>query len=129
MAAATPCAHEYAGPIGARRAVTAAIIPFSQRAHHSQCAYQRSIYLNSRKRMRPHHERCKCDRTTTRNWHERKTAMTTPTEEEFDLLYGSKYLGVADLNGQRPRRTIGKVEVAELREKDGSTEPKICSLL
>jgi hypothetical protein len=39
-------------------------------------------------------------------------------------MYGSKYLGAADLKGQRPRRTIGKVEVADLKEKDGSTKRK-----
>ena len=39
-------------------------------------------------------------------------------------MYGSKYLGVTDLKGQRPRRTIGKIEVAELKEKDGSTKRK-----
>ena len=39
-------------------------------------------------------------------------------------MYGSKYLGVPDLKGQRPRRTIGKVEVAELKEKDGTTKRK-----
>ena len=38
--------------------------------------------------------------------------------------YGSKYFSVPDLKGQRPRRTIGKVEVAELKEKDGSTKRK-----
>ena len=50
--------------------------------------------------------------------------MTIPTEDDFDLLYGSKYLGATDLNGQRPRRTIGKIEIAELKDKDGSTKRK-----
>ena len=50
--------------------------------------------------------------------------MTTMIEDDFDAMYGSKYLGVPDLKGQRPRRTIGKVEVAELKEKDGSTKRK-----
>lgn len=50
--------------------------------------------------------------------------MTTTTEDEFDLLYGSKYLGAIDLKGQRPRRTIGKVEVADLNQTDGSTKRK-----
>ena len=50
--------------------------------------------------------------------------MTTTTEEDFDSLYGSKYLSVSDLKGQRPRRTIGKVEIAELKEKDGTTRRK-----
>jgi hypothetical protein len=37
---------------------------------------------------------------------------------------GSKYLGASDLKGQRPRHTIGKVDVAELKEKDGTTKRK-----
>ena len=49
--------------------------------------------------------------------------MTTDTDD-FDALYGSRYLGVADLKGATPRRKIGKVEVAELRQKDGSTRKK-----
>ena len=59
-----------------------------------------------------------------RNWHRRDPAMNTMITDDFDAMYGSKYLGVPDLKGQRPRRTIGKVEVAELKEKDGSTKRK-----
>lgn len=48
-------------------------------------------------------------------------------ESDFDDLYGSKYFSVADLHGERPRRKIGKVEPAELKDKDGSTKRKyIC---
>ena len=43
---------------------------------------------------------------------------------EFDELYGSKYFGIADLRGGCPRLKIGKVDVADLREKDGSTKKK-----
>ena len=50
--------------------------------------------------------------------------MTTTIQDDFDAMYGSKYFSVPDLKGQRPRRTIGKVEVAELKEKDGSTKRK-----
>ena len=50
--------------------------------------------------------------------------MTMTDTDDFDALYGSKYLGVADLKGATPRRKIGKVEVAELRQKDGSTRKK-----
>jgi hypothetical protein len=50
--------------------------------------------------------------------------MTTTVQDDFDAMYGSKYFSVPDLKGQRPRRTIGKVEVAELKEKDGSTKRK-----
>ena len=42
--------------------------------------------------------------------------------DEFDDLYGSKYFGIPDLKGGQPRLKIGKVDVAELREKDGSTK-------
>jgi hypothetical protein len=50
--------------------------------------------------------------------------MTTTPEDDFDSMYGSKYFSVPDLKGHRPRRTIGKVEVAELKEKDGTTKRK-----
>jgi len=45
-------------------------------------------------------------------------------EEDFDSLYGSKYLSVADLKDTEPRLRIGKVEEAELREKNGTTKRK-----
>jgi hypothetical protein len=44
--------------------------------------------------------------------------------DDFDDLYGSKYLSVADLKDDEPRLEIGKVEVAELREKNGTTKRK-----
>ena len=43
----------------------------------------------------------------------------------FDELYGSKYLSVPDLGGSTLRVRIGKVEVADLREKDGTTRKKL----
>lgn len=46
------------------------------------------------------------------------------TESDFDDLYGSKYFSAADLHGEVIRRKIGKVEIAELKEKDGSTKRK-----
>lgn len=46
------------------------------------------------------------------------------SETDFDDLYGSKYFSVTDLHGQTPRRKIGKVDVCELKEKDGSTKRK-----
>ncbi len=45
-------------------------------------------------------------------------------ESDFDDLYGSKYFSAADLHGETPRHRIGKVELAELKEKDGSTKSK-----
>jgi hypothetical protein len=44
--------------------------------------------------------------------------------DNFDDIYGSKFLGAADLNGQRKRVKIVDTEVSELREKDGSTKRK-----
>src|SRR5262245_35659338 len=41
---------------------------------------------------------------------------------QFDDLYGSKYLSVADLKGGQLRRKIGKVEEAELRDKTGASK-------
>jgi hypothetical protein len=46
------------------------------------------------------------------------------TDELFDQMYGNKYLGAADLKGKSYRLPIGKTEVAELREKDGTTKKK-----
>jgi hypothetical protein len=45
-------------------------------------------------------------------------------ETDFDDLYGPKYYGTSDLHGETPRRKIGKVDVAELKDKDGSTKRK-----
>jgi hypothetical protein len=45
-------------------------------------------------------------------------------EDDFDSLYGSKYLSVTDLKDAEPRLRIGKVEVAELRDKNGATKRK-----
>jgi hypothetical protein len=48
----------------------------------------------------------------------------TMTSEDFDRMYGSKYLGAPDVSdGLRLR--IGKVETADLREKDGNTKRRI----
>jgi hypothetical protein len=80
------------------------------------------IQQNSRKRMRSRLVQMR-SQYPHRNCHERKPAMTT-VDDDFDTMYGSKYFSVPDLKGQRPRRTIGKVEVAELKEKDGSTKRK-----
>jgi hypothetical protein len=44
--------------------------------------------------------------------------------DNFDDLYGSKYLGAAELNGQRKRVKIVDTEVSDLREKDGTTKRK-----
>jgi hypothetical protein len=51
--------------------------------------------------------------------------MSTVTEADFDKLYGSKYLSASDLNGEQKCVRIGKVTLAEMREKDGSTRKKM----
>jgi hypothetical protein len=52
--------------------------------------------------------------------------MTTNTESatDFDDIYGTKYFSTTDLHGKTPRHRIGKVEIGNLREKDGSTKRK-----
>ena len=45
-------------------------------------------------------------------------------DTDFDDIYGSKYLTANDLHGEQPRRKIGKVDVAELKDKDGNTKRK-----
>ena len=45
-------------------------------------------------------------------------------EDDFDALYGSKYLSVADLKDREPTLKVGKVETAELHDKNGSTKRK-----
>jgi hypothetical protein len=49
-------------------------------------------------------------------------------EEAFDDIYGSKYFSVSDLKDGEPRFKVGKVEVAELREKNGATKRKFVLL-
>jgi hypothetical protein len=46
----------------------------------------------------------------------------------FDDIYGSKYFSVPDLGGSTLRVKIGKVELADLREKDGTTRKKFVLL-
>jgi hypothetical protein len=43
----------------------------------------------------------------------------------FSEMYGSKYFGVSDLNGETPRRRIGKVEIRDIADKDGSTRRRL----
>jgi hypothetical protein len=44
--------------------------------------------------------------------------------DDFDDLYGSKYLSAADLKGQTRRAKIGKTDVADFKEKNGATRRK-----
>jgi hypothetical protein len=44
---------------------------------------------------------------------------------DFDSLYGSKYLSAADLRGEQKRVTIDDVTIADFRQKDGSSRKKV----
>jgi hypothetical protein len=50
-------------------------------------------------------------------------------ETDFDDLYGSKYYSASDLHGEIVDSKISKIEIAELREKDGSTKRKYVAWL
>lgn len=43
----------------------------------------------------------------------------------FNDIYGSKYLSVADLQGEMPRYRIGKIDVSDLKDKDGTTKRRM----
>jgi hypothetical protein len=43
---------------------------------------------------------------------------------DFDDLYGNRYLAASDLNGETLRCRIGRVDLVELKEKDGTTKRK-----
>jgi len=45
-------------------------------------------------------------------------------DQDFDDLYGSTYLTAGDLHSEQPRRKIGKVDLVELKEKDGTAKRK-----
>ena len=45
--------------------------------------------------------------------------------DDFDDLYGSKYLRAADLKGQQRRAKIGKTDVADFKEKNGATQAQV----
>ena len=40
------------------------------------------------------------------------------------IFTGSKYFAASDLHGETPHRKIGKTDVVELKEKDGTTKRK-----
>jgi hypothetical protein len=48
----------------------------------------------------------------------------TPTENDLDLAYGSKYLGVTDLGSRRIRTRIQKVRKEELTDNEGRKKLK-----
>ena len=50
--------------------------------------------------------------------------IDTASNTDFDDIYGSKYLSAADLHGEMIRHEVGKVEIADLREKDGTMKRK-----
>lgn len=50
--------------------------------------------------------------------------MTTTAEDEYNALYGSKYLSVSDLRGRKPKCTIANVEIEDLKDKNGAVKRK-----
>jgi hypothetical protein len=75
-----------------------------------------------------------CDRAygctrgrNVRTLQRKETDMTNDTV--FDDLYGSKYFAATDLQGEALRCRLGKVDVAELRENDGSKKRKFVAYL
>src|SRR4051812_22238497 len=53
----------------------------------------------------------------------------TNYNQEFNDLYGSKYLSASDLHGKQPRRQIGKIDLVELKGQDGNTKRKYLAFL
>jgi hypothetical protein len=53
----------------------------------------------------------------------------TNFNQEYDDLYGSKYLSAGDLHGEQRRREIGKVDLVELKGQDGTTKRKYVAYL
>jgi hypothetical protein len=52
------------------------------------------------------------------------TDLDTPTENDLNLAYGSKYLGTIDLGDRKVRARIQKVRKEELTDKDGRKKLK-----
>jgi hypothetical protein len=50
--------------------------------------------------------------------------LETPTENDLDLAYGSKYLGTTDLGSRRVRARIEKVRKRELTDREGQKKMK-----
>jgi hypothetical protein len=50
--------------------------------------------------------------------------LDSPTESDLDQVYGSKYLGAADVGSRKIRTRIKKVRKAELRVNDGTKRIK-----
>jgi hypothetical protein len=44
--------------------------------------------------------------------------------DDFDSVYGTRFISAADLGGRQKRVQIADVSVEELRQKDGSTKRK-----
>jgi hypothetical protein len=48
----------------------------------------------------------------------------TPTEDDLNSCYGSKYLSAADLGDKKPRTRIAKIRKEMMRQQDGREKPK-----
>lgn len=55
--------------------------------------------------------------------------LDTPTEQDLDTLYGSKYLSAADVGDRKIKTTILKIRKEDLRADNGKTRKKFVLLL
>ena len=46
----------------------------------------------------------------------------TPTEDDLNICYGSKYLSAADLGDKKPRTRIAKIRKEMMRQRAGHDE-------
>jgi hypothetical protein len=52
--------------------------------------------------------------------------LETPSEDELDAAYGSKWLGVSDIGTQKIKTTITKVKMEEIKDRESSRIKKRC---
>jgi hypothetical protein len=57
-------------------------------------------------------------------YHEFDEDLSTPTEADLDLCYGSKFLSATELGDKKIRTRILKVKKERLRGQDGKEKPK-----
>src|SRR5271154_3877823 len=50
--------------------------------------------------------------------------ISTPTEQDLESCYGSKYLSAADLGDRKIKATIARIRKEELRQDNGASRGK-----
>ncbi|MBR0861203.1 hypothetical protein ACFLEY_26665 [Bradyrhizobium sp. YCK136] len=58
------------------------------------------------------------------DFHEDIDDDETPTEDDLDQIYGSKYLSAADIGTRKVRTTNTRVRMRDLPNADGTRQPK-----